>query len=147
MSKAEKNTNFMSSLVGFGQYKRNQGRWSRLITSWAVVVLLFAGAWVGARQFSGLTDAQQVTAAFVLLIPIAWFGFRLTQYPRFADFLIAVEAEMAKVSWPGKLELKRSTVVVITTMVLLAMFLLASDLFWQYLLQFLGVLKGPGQAS
>ena len=29
--------------------------------------------------------------------------------PRFADFLIAVEAEMNKVSWPSKAELIRSS--------------------------------------
>ncbi|WP_197440252.1 preprotein translocase subunit SecE [Polystyrenella longa] len=131
----------MSSLVGFGQYKRNQGRWTRLITSWSVVLILFAGAWVASKQLTpnDWTESMQAALAFGLLVPIAWFGFRLTQYPRFADFLIAVEAEMAKVSWPGREELKRSTVVVIVTMVLLAAFLLVCDLFWQWVLTALGV--------
>ncbi|MEZ6045777.1 MAG: preprotein translocase subunit SecE [Planctomycetaceae bacterium] len=138
MSKVEKNTTLMGSMAAFDRYKRNQGRWTRLITSWAVVLLLFCGAWVASRQID-LPESQQTALAFGLLIPIAWFGFRLTQYPRFADFLIAVEAEMAKVSWPGKSELKRSTVVVIVTMVLLASYLLFCDLFWQYILQVLHV--------
>ncbi len=31
-----------------------------------------------------------------------WLCFRLVNMPRFADFLIAVEAEMNKVSWPTR---------------------------------------------
>ena len=41
--------------------------------------------------------------------------FRLVNLPKFADFLIAVEAEMNKVSWPTRTELFRSSVVVIVT--------------------------------
>ena len=37
-----------------------------------------------------------------------WLGYRLVNIPRFADFLIAVEAEMNKVSWPSRGELIRS---------------------------------------
>ncbi|MAT15179.1 MAG: hypothetical protein CMJ46_07920, partial [Planctomyces sp.] len=66
MSKAEKNTNFLSILAGFGHYKRNQGRWTRLVTSWAVVLILFAGAWTLSLQFD-LPQAQQAMIAFALL--------------------------------------------------------------------------------
>ena len=37
-----------------------------------------------------------------------WVAFRLVNMPAFADFLIAVEAEMNKVSWPTRGELFRS---------------------------------------
>ncbi len=54
------------------------------------------------------------------LIAGAWFGFRVVNWPRFADFLIAVEAEMNKVTWPSKDELIRAAIVVIFTIFFLA---------------------------
>jgi preprotein translocase subunit SecE len=59
--------------------------------------------------------------------------------PKFADFLIAVEAEMTKVSWPTRAELIRGSVVVIVTLVFLAAMLTIYDLIWQFLLSRLGV--------
>ena len=44
-----------------------------------------------------------------------WLAFRLVNIPRFADFLIAVEAEMNKVSWPTRAEMFRSSMVVIVS--------------------------------
>ena len=41
-----------------------------------------------------------------------WFGYRIVNYSVFADFLIAVEAEMNKVSWPTRRELWNASVVV-----------------------------------
>jgi len=44
-----------------------------------------------------------------------------------ADFLIATESEMKKVSWSSKAELIGSTMVVIVTVVLLAVFIYVAD--------------------
>ena len=63
-----------------------------------------------------------------------WFCFRLVNLPKFADFLIAVEAEMSKVSWPTRAELMRGSVVVIVTLVFLAAMLTVYDSIWQSLL-------------
>ncbi len=60
-------------------------------------------------------------------------------WPRFADFLIAVEAEMSKVSWPTKTELYRASTVVIFTMAFLALLLFSYDAIWQFLFDLLGV--------
>jgi preprotein translocase subunit SecE len=68
-----------------------------------------------------------------------WFGYRLVNWPRFADFLIAVEAEMSKVSWPTKTELYRASMVVIFTMFFLAILLFCYDAFWQLLFDVLKV--------
>jgi preprotein translocase subunit SecE len=59
--------------------------------------------------------------------------------PRFADFLIAVEAEVNKVSWPSRAELVRSTVVVLITIFALAGILFLYDFIWSLLLRMLGV--------
>ena len=61
--------------------------------------------------------------------------------PSFADFLIAVEAEMNKVSWPTRTELVRSSLVVIFLMFFMALILVFFDVFWQKLLQILQVIK------
>ncbi len=63
-----------------------------------------------------------------------WAAFRLVSYPPFADFLIAVEAEMNKVSWPSRGELIRSSIVVIVVIFSLAILLFSYDLFWKFLL-------------
>ena len=42
-----------------------------------------------------------VLVAFVAVLAFGlWLGYRIVNVPQFADFLIAVEAEMNKVSWP-----------------------------------------------
>ena len=69
----------------------------------------------------------------------AWFGFRAVNLPSFADFLIAVEAEMKKVTWPGKDELVRAAIVVIFTIFFLAISLFLFDIVWQKVFVTLGV--------
>jgi len=59
-----------------------------------------------------------------------WMSYRLVNVPGFADFLIAVEAEMNKVSWPGRAELFRASLVVLVTIFALAFILAGFDLFW-----------------
>ena len=49
--------------------------------------------------------------------------FRLVEYPPFVEFLIATEAEMNKVSWTSRDDLYRATTVVLTTVLLMAVFL------------------------
>jgi preprotein translocase subunit SecE len=53
--------------------------------------------------------------------------------------LIAVEAEMNKVSWPTRAELLRSSIVVIFSIFLLALILFGYDMFWRAFLDVLGI--------
>ena len=69
-----------------------------------------------------------------------WLCYRLINLPKFADFLIAVEAEMTKVSWPTQTELFRSSLVVILFIVSLAALLFVFDLFWQWLFKLIGII-------
>jgi preprotein translocase subunit SecE len=74
-----------------------------------------------------------------------WLGFRVVNLPSFADFLIAVEAEMNKVSWPSRTELIRASMVVIILMFGLTVVLYAYDISLTILLEALGVVqKGTG---
>jgi preprotein translocase subunit SecE len=79
-----------------------------------------------------------VIPAVLIAIGI-WTGFRVVNWPRFADFLIAVEAEMNKVTWPGKDELVRAAFVVIFTIFFLAVSLFLFDIIWQQVFSTLGV--------
>src|SRR4029079_17751124 len=75
---------------------------------------------------------------------LGWCIFRLVQYPPFVEFLIATEAEMNKVSWTSRDDLYRATTVVLTTVVLMSVFLFGVDFLWSNLLQIIGVLKFGG---
>jgi preprotein translocase SecE subunit len=78
----------------------------------------------------------------VLLFVVAgWMLFRAVNYPRFADFLISVEAEMDKVSWPGRKQLYRSTAVVVSTMFFLGFVLLGFDVIWKEVFTLINFLR------
>jgi preprotein translocase subunit SecE len=124
-------------LFQLGVYKRSQGRIIRQITFAALLLTVALGAW-------RLSEVAH-RSAFKYAVPLAivavggWFVYRLVNLPRFADFLIGVEAEMTKVSWPTRSELIRSSIVVIVTIVGFAVLLWFYDTFWNFLLTHLGV--------
>jgi preprotein translocase subunit SecE len=60
--------------------------------------------------------------------------------PNFADFLIAVEAELNKVSWPTRTELIRSSIVVLICLLVLASVIFGFDLIWRTIFTWIGVL-------
>jgi len=129
-------------------YKRNQGRVARQITFAALGLVVGLGVWrlsqliplwfgpgAGAAPAGDLGMVRFLVPGLMLAAGL-WICFRIVNLPRFADFLIAVEAEMAKVSWPGKAEVVRSSVVIIFLMFALAAILAMYDLFWRFVLQY-----------
>jgi len=144
------NPSFWSDLFQTGIYKRSQGRTVRQVTFAAIFLLLLLAAWKlfetleGAKGTSWYTNGLEYAVPATLLGLGMWLSFRLVNYPQFADFLISVEAEMNKVSWPSKTELIRSSMVVIFLMFFLALILFGFDLFWQFLFQAIGVLQRSG---
>lgn len=132
-------------LFSTGAYKRSQGRIARQVTLAAIIVLVAFGAWSLHVYLAGRVDPSvRYGVPLGVLVAGMWFGYRLVNMPGFADFLIAVEAEMNKVSWPTRTELFRSVVVVLVTIIGLAIVLWAYDVLWQVLLRALGVLGGAG---
>ena len=117
-------------------YKRSQGRIARQLTFAVLAVALLMGCWQLYEYDTwkaGLSALRLAVPGGLLLLG-AWFAYRLVNIPRFADFLIAVEAEMNKVSWPSRKELFRSSLVVLIFIFFLAFILFAYDLFWKALL-------------
>jgi len=107
-------------------YKRTQGKVARQLTLAAMAVGVAVGAW----NLSNVADTS--TGKYIVpLVVLAlgwWASWRIVNVPRFADFLISVEAEMNKVSWPGRPELWRASVVVIVVIFFLAGLLFFYDL-------------------
>jgi preprotein translocase SecE subunit len=66
----------------------------------------------------------------LLALAALWFAWRVVNYPTFADFLIATEAEMNKVSWTTRKRLVQDTIVVLVTVALLTVFLFFVDILW-----------------
>jgi preprotein translocase SecE subunit len=90
----------------------------------------------GKLAYAGITilPAVQYTVPLLLLFLTLWLSWRVVNLPTFGDFLIATEAELNKVSWTTRARLWQDTVVVLTTMVLLAGFLFVVDVAWARLL-------------
>lgn len=135
-----------------GLYKRSQGRITRQVT-FAVLAVIFALAawrlWETMRvsttfdSAGGLSSLRIILPLLVLVVG-GWLSYRLVNVSRFADFLISVEAEMNKVSWPSRTELIRSSIVVIFVMFFLATLLSLYDVLWRMLFQAIGVIHGGG---
>lgn len=139
-------------------YKRTQGRRMRQYTLIGFLLIGLSGVYTlwsrdvlgggdlvynlpfGLGQFTAVSD-QRFSVPFLLALAVLWLSWRAVNIPTFADFLIATEAEMNKVSWSSKKRLVQDTIVVLVTTLLLTLFLLVIDLFWGWFLaDLLGVL-------
>jgi preprotein translocase subunit SecE len=140
-------------------YKRSQGRIVRQVTFFAIWLAFALAAWrihvymhavlanylnaLLARYMTAVPASLPMGVAYavplVILIGGFWISFRIVNLPSFADFLIAVEAEMNKVSWPSQTELVRCSMVVIILMFGLTMVLFAYDNILVFLFRILGI--------
>ncbi len=131
-----------SELLHAAVYKPNQGRIVRQLTCLAIWVIVALGCWSLYSTLRGTFESGSYLTPGIpglLLLAGAWFGYRVVNWPRFADFLIAVEAEMNKVTWPSKDELIRAAIVVIFTIFFLAIALFLFDIIWQQVFSAIGV--------
>ena len=133
---------FFRQLFHLGVYKRSQGRIARQITFAAFAVVCLLGAFSLSQFEDGAGPVREFWIPCIIGIVGLWIAYRLVNMPSFADFLIAVEAEMNKVSWPSRAELMRSSLVVIFSIFFLAAVLFGYDLFWRGVLTMLGVIRG-----
>ncbi|MFM7152283.1 MAG: preprotein translocase subunit SecE [Gemmataceae bacterium] len=122
---------------------RSKGRDRELPTS---VPLVPAS---GPVKYAGLTllPSVQFVVPLLLLASSLWLCWRLVNMPAFADFLIATEAELNKVSWTTQKKLIQDTIVVLATVLLMSVFLFGMDWAWKAILSPLGVLHIPKQTS
>lgn len=133
-------TGFWAELLQFGLYKPNQGRVVRQLSFAGFAGLGALSAWELYRSgaLSGLGGASHFVLLALVLIAV-WFAFRLVNYSAFADFLIAVEAEMNKVSWPAKSEVWNASLVVMFVIFAMAGFLFVFDIIWTFVFEMIGI--------
>ena len=124
-------------------YKRSQGRIVRQVTFFAIWLAFALAAWRIHVYVNAVLNNLSMGVAYgvplVILVGGFWIAFRVVNLPSFADFLIAVEAEMNKVSWPSQTELVRCSMVVIILMFGLTMVLFAYDNILVFLFRILGI--------
>lgn len=140
-------------------YKRTQGLRLRRYTMIGLLLVGLSGVWTMLTHRTLGTEHLTLTLPFGLpslvvlsdkqyAVPLIlagltlWVAWRAVNMPTFADFLVATEAEMNKVSWESRRKLIQDTIVVLTTTAMLTGFLLVVDLFWGWLLsnRYVGVL-------
>ena len=133
---------WLGELFAFHVYKRSQGRVTRQATFAALAITVALGAWRFYNHFGpALQQGRGYAIAGFLLAAGLWLAYRVVNVPRFADFLIAVEAEINKVSWPSRSELYRSSAVVIFVIFAMAALLFGFDLVWNFVFEWTGILR------
>ncbi len=120
----------------FDIYKRGQGKNTRLCSGFAVALMaglgclrlydkLEAASW-GLSIKANMWIATMVPAG--LFVGLAVLIFWLVNKASVADFMIAAEGEMKKVSWSSKQEITVSTIIVIIVLVTMAILLGTTDI-------------------
>jgi preprotein translocase subunit SecE len=116
--------------MAFDIYKRGQGKYTRLYSAFGFGMVIALGCLLLYRKLDGadlgLWVATMVPAG--VFVGFALLIFWLSNKPLVADFLIAAEGEVKKVSWSSRKEIAVSTFVVIVLVVIMAMLLGATDL-------------------
>ena len=130
--------------MNFEIYKRGQGKWTRLIT-------FLSGTLIGALIAEYIWSEMKVLdwplfvlygIPVVIVLVVAAMMFWVVNRPANADFMIATEGEMKKVSWSSRAEIIGGTKVVIATTLTMSLLLWAVDLCFGYFFWKIGVLIG-----
>ncbi len=120
-------------------YRKNQGRWTRLGTIAGVGILIVIGARYMWSELPSNLGLFRAIIPLVLMLGCFYVLLRVVNGKKPADFMIATEGEMKKVSWSSKKEIIGSTkVVIVTLFVMGAIFFLVDNLF-RMLFRFLKV--------
>jgi preprotein translocase subunit SecE len=135
---------FLVNLTRTDLFKPMQGWYARVYTALGLGLIVAAGAWQVYEASMESTPLWRFTLPAAFFLILAWIVFRLVHFPPFAEFLIATEAEMNKVSWTNKDDLIRATTVVLSSVVLMALYLFVVDWLWTFILWRLGVLQFGG---
>lgn len=131
-------------------YRWPQGRIMRVIVLVAVLLMaldLGLHAWGQYNAWATATDRDATNLIYMGLL--GGFGAIVLVYgvlavavlPKPAQFLIEVEQEMARVTWPSRTDLIRSTILIALLSVILAVIIAIVDLF-NYWLVYTNIIGG-----
>lgn len=113
-------------------YKRGHGYYTRL---WTAIACLFLAALGCYRLHSRLILVdnpwvQHITPA-LLWVALAWLVYWASNRPSLADFFIAAEGELKKVSWSNRQQVVVSTVIVVFVVALMSILLGSIDVIFR----------------
>ena len=114
----------------FNIYKRGQGKYTRLCSAFGVAIV----AGLGCLQLYKKLQAAEIGLWVETMVPAGLFVvfvlliFWLVNKSSIADFMIAAEGEMKKVSWSSRKEIAVSTFIVIVVVIVVAAVLGVTDL-------------------
>lgn len=122
--------------MSYNIYKRGQGKYTRLCSAFTLAIIIGMGCMRLYRilEASTTNSSSRVSLWVVTMIPAGLFvslvflSFWLVNKPKIADFMIAAEGEMKKVSWSSRQEIAVSTAVVIIVVILMTILLGMTDL-------------------
>jgi preprotein translocase SecE subunit len=114
----------------FDIYKRGQGKYTRLCSAFGAEIV----AALGCLQLYSKLQAGDLGLWVETMVPAGLFAatsvliWWLVNKPAVAEFMIAAEGEMKKVSWSTKKEIAVSTFIVVAVVIIIAVLLGAVDL-------------------
>lgn len=114
----------------FDIYKRGQGKYTRLCSTFAAAIIVGLGC-VQIYKKLHQSDAGPWVETIVpagLFLVLAVLILYLINKPSVADFMIAAEGEIKKVTWAKKNEIAVSTFIVIAVVVIVSVLLGFTDL-------------------
>ena len=136
----------------FEIYKSGQGKYTRTVTFVSAMFLGIMGAYVLSENLGAFLPKLvfgwppmkiylQYGIPTVAVVLLGVLMLKVVNRQKSADFLIATESEMKKVSWSSKKEIVGSTKVVIVTAFIMAAILFAVDIIFIFLFDWLGIMK------
>ena len=131
-----------AALSSAGIVKPNQGRAVRQATFFGFWLLFSLAGWLFADyvlSFFTIADSARYGSVMLMIGVAFWLAYRSVNIPIFADFLIGVEAEMRKVTWPTRKELVAGATVVLFVVVSLSVLMFGFDFLWTAIFTWLGV--------
>ena len=111
-------------------YKPGQGKYTRLWAGFIVGAIVALGCY----RLYKILEAKELGLVVEMVLPVAVFVglgvliYWLVNKAAVADFMIAAEGELKKVSWSSRKEIAVSTIVVIVVVVAMAVLLGLTDL-------------------
>lgn len=129
--------------MNFEIYKRGQGKWTRLITflSGTLIAALIAEYIWSEMKVLDWPLFVLYGIPVVIVLVVAAMMFWVVNRPANADFMIATEGEMKKVSWSSRRELIGGTKVVVATTLIMALLLWSVDVAFGFFFKWVGVLQ------
>jgi preprotein translocase subunit SecE len=114
-------------------YKRGQGTHTRLGSGLGLFLIVLIGCIVLYQHLAEQSILIQTLVPVGVCVVLSWLIFWLMNKSTIADFLIASEGEIKKVSWSSRREIVVSTTVVICVVILMAVGLAVIDLLFNWM--------------